>query len=120
MNTTHTLNDEVILTSIKKLLLIDETYTVFDEDIRLHINTIFSNLCQMGVGPLNGFVVLNGTETWADFGFNEPMEMQQIKTYVYLKVRLLFDPPQNASLLESINKQAAELEYRLYTRAGGY
>lgn len=116
---THQVNDEQILASIKHLLLVDENYTVFDEDIRLHINTVLSNLVQMGVGPINGFAVLTGTETWGDF-IEDDMKLQQVKTYVYLKCRLVFDPPQNSTLLESINKQAAELEWRLYTEKGGY
>lgn len=115
----HRINDEQILASIKHLLLVDESYTVFDEDIRMHINTILSNLVQMGVGPINGFAVLDGTETWSDF-VDDDTKLQQVKTYVYLKCRLLFDPPQSSALIESINRQAAELEWRLYTERGGY
>lgn len=117
--TTHQINDENILASIKKLVMVDESYTVFDEDIRIHINTVLSNLCQMGIGPVDGFSVLTGEEVWSDF-INDNKKLQNVKTYVYLKVRLVFDPPQNSTLVESINSQIKELEYRMYTETGGY
>lgn len=112
-------NDESILTSIKKLLMISEDDTAFDQDITIHINTILANLNQMGVGIDGGLIITGKDNVWSEF-IGERNDTQQIKTYVYIKVRLLFDPPTNSSAVESLNRQASELEYRLYTTMGGY
>lgn len=100
-----------ILTSIKKLLGITAEYTDFDEDIIMHINSVFMILKQLGVGPKEGFSITGDTEEWADFLPNGDVNL--VKSYIYLKVRLMFDPPINASLVESINRQIAEFEWRL-------
>lgn len=100
-----------ILTSIKKLLGITAEYTDFDADIIMHINSVFSILKQLGVGPKEGFSITGDSETWADFLPSQNIDM--VKSYIYLKVRLMFDPPINSSLIESINRQIAELEWRL-------
>lgn len=102
---------ESILTSIKKLLGIEEDYTHFDPDLIMHINTVFMILNQMGVGPAEGFRIEDDIATWADYTGNNLM-LESVKTYIYLKVRLLFDPP-SGSLIEAINRQIAELEWRL-------
>lgn len=101
-----------ILTSIKKLMGIAEEYTQFDEDIIMHINTVFLNLTQLGVGPEEGFVIENDAASWEDF-INDNIQLQAVKTYVYLKVKLLFDPPLSSSVIESMNRMIAELEWRL-------
>ena len=101
-----------ILTSIKKLLGIAEEYTQFDEDIIMHINTVFLNLTQLGVGPEEGFAIENDAASWEDF-INDNIRLQAVKTYVYLKVKLLFDPPLSSSVIESMNRMIAELEWRL-------
>ena len=101
-----------ILTSIKKLLGIAEDYTEFDEDIITHINSVFLNLTQLGVGPEAGFMIEDNTAVWEDF-INDSIQLQAVKTYVYLKVKLLFDPPLTSSVTESINRMIAELEWRL-------
>ena len=101
-----------ILTSIKKLLGIAEEYTQFDEDIIMHINTVFLNLTQWGVGPEEGFAIENDAASWEDF-INDNIQLQAVKTYVYLKVKLLFDPPLSSSVIESMNRMIAELEWRL-------
>lgn len=101
-----------ILTSIKKLLGIAEEYTQFDEDIIMHINTVFLNLTQLGVGPEEGFAIENDAASWEDF-INDNIQLQAVKTYVYLKVKLLFDPPLSSSVIESMNHMIAELEWRL-------
>ena len=101
-----------ILTSIKKLLGISEEYTQFDEDIIMHINTVFLNLTQLGVGPEEGFVIEDDVASWEDF-INDNAQLQAVKTYVYLKVKLLFDPPLSSSVIESMNRMIAELEWRL-------
>ena len=101
-----------ILTSIKKLLGVAEDYSEFDEDIMTHINSVFLNLTQLGVGPEEGFMIEDNTAEWEDF-INDSVQLQAVKTYVYLKVKLLFDPPLSSSVTESINRMIAELEWRL-------
>ena len=101
-----------ILTSIKKLLGVAEDYVEFDEDIMTHINSVFLNLTQLGVGPEEGFMIEDNTAEWEDFISNS-VQLQAVKTYVYLKVKLLFDPPLSSSVTESINRMIAELEWRL-------
>lgn len=103
---------ESILTSIKKLLGIEEEYTQFDADIIMHINTVFLNLTQLGVGPSEGFLIEDDTAIWADF-IGDSSQLQAVKTYMYLKVKLLFDPPLSSSVTESMNRMIAELEWRL-------
>jgi hypothetical protein len=101
-----------ILTSVKKLLGIAEEYTHFDSDIIMHINTVFSSLTQMGVGPAEGFAIVDEYAIWDEFT-SENTSLAAVKTYMYLKVRLLFDPPQNSSVMSSMERQASELEWRL-------
>lgn len=103
---------DYILTSIKKLLGIDPKYSAFDDDIIIHINTVFIILNQLGIGPVEGFQVVNGDETWDEFTTTENENM--VRTFVYLKVRLMFDPPTSSVLIDSINNMLAELEWRLY------
>ena len=103
---------ESILTSIKKLLGIEEEYTQFDNDIIMHINTVFLNLTQLGVGPTEGFLIEDDTATWYDF-IGDSNQLQAVKSYMYLKVKLLFDPPLSSSVIESMDRMIAELEWRL-------
>lgn len=103
---------ESILTSIKKLLGISEDYTQFDNDLIMHINTVFLNLAQLGVGPEEGFSIQNENDAWSDFIDNNT-QLQAVKSYMYLKVKLLFDPPLSSSVIESMNRMIAELEFRL-------
>lgn len=100
-----------ILTSVKKLLGIQEKYTNFDADIIMHINTVFAALNQLGVGPELGFMIESNTETWDKYITNYNINM--VKSYMYLRVRLLFDPPTSSVLMESMNRSIAELEWRL-------
>jgi hypothetical protein len=105
---------ESILSSIKKLLGVPEEYTQFDPDIIMHINTVFLNLTQLGVGPESGFFIMDNTEVWSDFvNINEFAEMNAVISYMYLKVKLLFDPPLSSSVIESMNRTISELEWRL-------
>ena len=103
---------ESILTSIKKLLGIDEEYTQFDSDIIMHINSVFLNLTQLGVGPSEGFQIEDDSDTWEDF-IGDSNQLQAVKSYVYLKVKLVFDPPLSSSVIESMNRMITELEWRL-------
>lgn len=104
---------ESILISIKKLLGISEDYRQFDDDIIMHINTVFLNLTQLGVGPEVGFTIEDDSACWSDFIDIENSQLHAVKSYIYLKVKLLFDPPLSSSVVEAMNRQIAELEWRL-------
>lgn len=108
---------ESILTSIKKMLGIEESYTHFDSDLVMHINSVFSILTQMGVGPSDGFSIEDEDKEWNDFLHGDPAKLSLVKSYIFLKVRLLFDPPQNSFAVESINRQISEFEWRLNVEA---
>lgn len=103
---------ESILLSIKKDLGIDKDDKAFDPDIIRRINSAFMVLMQLGVGPVGGFYVTNELDTWDKF-LQGRTDLEGVKDYVYLKVRLKFDPPTNASLLEALKEEIAELESRL-------
>lgn len=103
---------ESILTSIKKMLGIQDDYEHFDADIIMHINSVFMILMQLGVGPESGFRILDKTAEWTDF-LPEGQQLEAVKSYMYLKVKLLFDPPLGSAVMESYNKQISELEWRL-------
>lgn len=106
---------EQILTSIKKLLGIVEGYTHFDADLIMHINSVFSILTQLGVGPEKGFVISEENDAqWSEF-IPEEQGLELIKTYVFLKVRLIFDPPNSSAHAEAMNKTIDELEWRIFT-----
>lgn len=104
--------EESILTSIKKLLGIAKDYDHFDTDIIMHINSVLGALTQIGVGPKTGFSISDETAIWTDFIEMNPL-LEMVKSYVYLKVRLLFDPPQSSSVAEAMKNNAAELEWRI-------
>ena len=108
---------ESILTSIKKLLGIDESYKHFDPDLIMHINSVFSILTQLGVGPPNGFSRTGDSEKWDSFIAKDPDNFSLVKSYMHLKVKLLFDPPLGSAVIESINKQISEFEWRLNVAA---
>lgn len=104
-----------ILTSTKKILGIAEDYTAFDLDIITHINTVFSDLHQLGIGPDTGFMIEDSSAVWEDFLGTEPF-LNQVKTYMYLRVRLLFDPPSTSFAIEAMREQVKELEWRMNVR----
>lgn len=101
-----------VLNSIKKLLGITEEYTHFDADIILHINSAFMILTQLGVGPSEGFRITDENTAWDEF-IPIDDDLEAVKTYVYLKVKLVFDPPQSSIVTESYNKMISEYEWRL-------
>ena len=107
-----------ILTSIKKLLGLAEDYTQFDQDIIMHINSVFMSLTQLGIGPVNGFAVTDAEDIWEDF-ISPTANLEAVKSYTYLRVRLLFDPPQHAYLIDALNSQCNELAWRLTVQAEG-
>lgn len=104
--------EESILTSIKKLLGITENDTNFDTDIVIHINSVFMVLNQLGVGPSEGFRIEDKYSTWDEY-ITEDDDLDAVKTYMYLKVKLLFDPPLSSSVLEANKQLINELEWRL-------
>ena len=108
--------EESILISIKKLLGPDKEVTAFDSDIIMHINTVLVTLNQLGVGPAEGFAIEDEKAVWKDF-INNDKKFNQVKTFIYLKVKLLFDPPLNSAVLESMKQSANELEWRLNVQA---
>lgn len=101
-----------ILTSIKKMLGIAEEYEHFDMDLIIHINSVLSILTQLGVGPSEGFSIQDKQTTWDEF-IPSGANLELVKSFVYLKVRLLFDPPANSSVIESTNRLLSELEFRI-------
>ena len=101
-----------ILDSIKKLLGIQPEYRAFDEDLIIHINTVFAILNQIGIGPKEGFFIVDESTNWDEY--MSDVNQASVRTYVYLKVRLLFDPPGSGILVDSINRMISELEWRLY------
>ena len=107
---------ESILNSIKKLLGITEEYEHFDQDIIMHINSAFSVLTQLGVGPPEGFRIDDDAKTWNDF-ISDTIRLDAVKSYVYLKVSLMFDPPTSSAVLSAKERQISELEWRLNVAA---
>ena len=107
---------ESILTSIKKLLGIDEEYENFDPDIIMHINSVFMILNQLGVGPSESFSIQDSKSVWSDF-MPSGSNIESVKSYMYLKVKLMFDPPSSSAVMEAINRTIAELEWRLNVAA---
>lgn len=103
--------NESILTSVKKMLGISEDDTAFDTEIIIYINTTFMLLKQIGIGPSSGYRIDDANALWADFISSEYM-LGDIQTYVYARVRMLFDPPTN-SVLTSLDSIIRELEWRL-------
>lgn len=108
---------ESILISIKKLLEIEEEYEHFDADIIIHINSVFSILAQLGVGPSGGFSISDKSTIWSEF-IEDDRTLNLVRSYVYMKVRLLFDPPTSPAVIESIDRQINEYEWRIHAAAG--
>lgn len=107
---------ESILTSIKKLLGISEDDTSFDPDIIMHINSVFMVLRQLGIGPPEGFAIEGEDAVWADYMSDNAL-IESVKTYMYMKVRLIFDPPTSAAMIDSMNRLIDEFEWRLNVAA---
>ncbi len=104
---------ESILTSVKKALGgIPEEYEHFDTDIIMFINSIFGVLTQLGAGPPEGFCIKDKTAVWSDFSPDSP-QLELVKSYITLRVRLMFDPPVSSSVADSLKRIADELEWRI-------
>lgn len=108
---------ESILTSIKNLLGITEEYDQFDAVLIMHINSVFMVLNQLGVGPDGGFSITDKTQTWSEFIPIESSKFNSVKSYMHMKVKILFDPPQSSIVMESMNRMISELEWRLNVAA---
>ena len=103
-----------ILDSVKKVLNLPNDYTHFDQDVIMHINAVFSTLHQLGLGPEEGFMIESNTATWITFLGGDP-RLNNIKSYMYLRVRMLFDPPTTSYMIDAMEKQIKELEWRINT-----
>ena len=109
------MNDSILVT-IKKMLGLDDEYTPFDMDVIVHINAAFMTLCQMGIGPKEGFEVDDYDQTWSEFLTNEVM-LGGVKTWVYLQVKMAFDPPSNSFLMDAMKTQSEQILWRLNVQA---
>jgi len=107
-----------ILDDVKKLLGIDSSYTNFDTDVILHINSVFSILSQLGIGPSTGYMIEDNTAT-CDAFVGTDLNLNDVKTYIVTKVKLFFDPPQNSFVIAAIEKQIQELEWRINVKREG-
>ena len=101
-----------ILMTIRKLVCGDPYADHFDTDLLVHINACFSILNQLGVGPESGFVVTDETQSWSSYVADNRI-LNMVKTYVTLKVKKIFDPPLTSSVLEAMDKEISQLEWRL-------
>lgn len=101
---------ESILESIKKLIGPSAQYAIFEPDLVMHINSAFFTLHQLGLTE-EPFVISGADETWDEF--HADTDLEAVKTYVYLKARMYFDPPTNSALISAINENIKELEFRL-------
>lgn len=109
-------NMDNILSSIKKLLGIPTEETAFDSDIIMHINSVFMILNQLGIGPTNGFTISDDYALWSDF-IPDGQNLELVKSYMYMKVRLMFDPPSSSAVLSAMEKSISEFEWRLNVQA---
>lgn len=109
---------ESILTSIKKLLGISEEDESFDTDIIIHINTVLSDLVRLGVGPANGFMIEDKYSEWVDFvPYEQFVKLSGLVTYVYMRVKLVFDPPTSAAVITAMKEQNDKFEWELNVTA---
>ena len=107
-----------ILLTIKKMLGLEPDYTPFDTDIIVHINSALMVLRQLGVGPVTGFSITGSDETWDNY-LDSPEMLEAVKSYIFLKVKMLFDPPSSSSVLDAMKEQIAEYEWRLNVEVDG-
>ena len=108
--------DDSILNSVKKMLGLDDEYTPFDTDVIININSALMTLTQLGIGPREGFEITDSSSTWGEFLTN-PTKLGAVKNYVYLSVRILFDPPSNSFVLDAMKRQLEEIGWRLNVQA---
>lgn len=104
--------NDSILSTVKNSIGITDDYTHFDNDIIMHINTVLSTLYQLGIGPIGGYQINDGNDTWDDFLSGDP-RINFVKTYICLRVRMLFDPPTAGPVIDAYNRQIDELTWRI-------
>ena len=104
--------EDSILESVKHMLGPGSCDDHFDNDIIIFINGVFSTLTQIGVGPKEGFYISDAAKTWGEYLGNDP-KLEMVKTYVYTKVKLRFDPPASSASIQLLQQDASELEFRL-------
>ena len=105
--------EESILKTIKQLIGCPDDFEQFDMDLTIHINSAFATLTHLGVGPKEGYRITGADNAWSEFE-DDAQKLSLIKDYVYIKTRLLFDPPISGSLMDSLKEQLKEMEWRLY------
>ena len=105
-----------ILDSIKKLLGISAEDTNFDTDVIMNINSALAVLTQLGVGPSTGFSISDSSSTWSEL-ISDNKRLEMVKTYVYLKAKIVFDPPLSSTVMEAMNQRISELEWRIVVAA---
>lgn len=109
--------EESILNSIKKLLGLEADYTAFDLDVIMHINSVFFELQMLGVGPAAGFTITDDSKKWSEFiGANQ---IEAVKSFIWIRVKLLFDPPTSSFGIESLTKQAERMAWQLNVQQEG-
>jgi hypothetical protein len=111
-------NAASILSTVKKILGLDDANDVFDLDIVVHINSVIVDLNQLGIGPVDGFEITGPDETWDSYLGSDP-NLNAVKSYMYLRVRLLFDPPGTSYLINAMTEQILKAEWRLNTAREG-
>lgn len=104
--------DDSILDSIKKILGMPPDYDAFDTDLVIHINSVFGILAQLGVGPVGGFSISDSTTLWKSY-LGDSKDLEMVKSYMALKVRLVFDPPTIGAVMDAMKEQIREYEWRL-------
>lgn len=105
--------DDSILMCIKRLLGLSEDYTPFDNEIITHINSVFMTLAQLGVGSGKPFQIRDASTTWHDWLGEDTSRYQGVESYIYYKVKLMWDPPASSAIMDSINRTIQEFEWRL-------
>lgn len=105
--------EESILKTIKQLIGCPDDFEQFDLDLMIHINLAFATLTNLGVGPKEGYRITGVDNVWSEFETDD-QKLSLVKDYVYIKTRLLFDPPATGSLMDSLKEQLKEMEFRLY------
>lgn len=108
-----------ILNSTKKTLGLAEDYPAFDEDILMHLNSVFADLYQLGIGPQNGYQVTGEDQTWSDY-LGSDYRLNSVRSYVYLRVRFLFDPPQAGFHISAMKEQIEKMEWRITAQGDGW
>lgn len=101
-----------ILTDTKKVLGFEQADDGFDLDIIMHINSAFATLNQLGIGPADGFEITDDSATWDEF-LADDKKLNSVKSYLYLRVRLIFDPPTTSFHLQAMKEQIEQIEWRL-------